>query len=278
MQPLLRVKNLTVHFDHPHSNVAILHNVCFDLQAGKTLALVGESGSGKTMTALALLGLLPKRAQQTSGEIWFGGKKITREGNQSFEKLRGKQIAMIFQEPGAALNPVFRVGGQIKDVIRTHLGCSSKTAKTRTIELLRTVGFVAPHVIYKAYPHQLSGGMAQRVMIAMALSCNPNLIIADEPTTALDVITQKQILKLIADLQEEHQFALLLISHDIKVVAALADSVVVMHHGKIVERGQTKQVLCHAREPYTRNLINSSKYLPNRSIQTKTYAEAVDPS
>ncbi|MFQ6112482.1 MAG: ABC transporter ATP-binding protein [bacterium] len=259
---LLDVRNLTVRFDQPVHGFFAIQDVCFNMQFGETLALVGESGSGKTMTALALLNLLPKRARLLSGEIKFMEKRVAEKGDFSFEQLRGKHIAMIFQEAQAALNPVFHVGTQMTDVIQTHLKLPVKAAKYRAIELLENVGFTNPNLVFRSYPHQLSGGMAQRVMIATALSCTPQLIIADEPTTAVDVTTQNQLLNLIKDLQREHHFALLLISHDMGVVTALADSIIVMKAGKIIERGETTHLLAHARHPYTRALINSIFQLP----------------
>ena len=266
-QTLLSVKNLSAKIANPSRSVFAIENVSFNIKAGETLALVGESGSGKTMTALALLGLLPKQAQQIGGEIRFLDRIVTPKDPQSYERLRGKQIAMIFQEPGVALNPVFRVGSQITDVIKTHLNLPSKTAKERAIEILNHVGLPNPELLYRAYPHHLSGGMAQRVMIAMALSCNPKLIIADEPTTALDVITQMQILELIKKLQKQHQFSLLLISHDIGIVTALANSIIVMRAGKIIERVKNIRTLTHPQHPYTRALVNSVFHLPTEAVE-----------
>ncbi|MFQ5772329.1 MAG: ABC transporter ATP-binding protein, partial [bacterium] len=240
------MKKLSVQINSSDHSFFAIQDMSFAMQSGETLALVGESGSGKTMTALALLGLLPKNAC-ISGEIWFEKRNLTQEGKHACERLRGAQIAMVFQEPAAALNPVIRVGVQITDVIKTHLKVSHKWAKRHTLELLGQVGLCHPNSVYRSYPHQLSGGMAQRVMIAMALSCTPKLIIADEPTTALDVTTQTQILKLITYLQKQRQFALLLISHDISVVAALADSIIVMRNGRMVEKGRASQLLSHPR-------------------------------
>lgn len=261
---LLSVNNLTIEIDHSSHSFYAIQDICFTIQLGETLALVGESGSGKTMTALAILGLLPKRGRLIRGEIKFADQRVTEKGEFSYKHLRGKHIAMIFQDAPAALNPVFQVGTQITDVIKTHLKLRSKSAKERTYALLEKVGFSQPEVIYRAYPHQLSGGMAQRIFIAMALSCEPQIIIADEPTSAVDVSIQKQILKLIKDLQRQHQFALLLISHDIGLVRALSDSVIVMKTGKIVERGETKQLLAAPEHSYTQTLIDSIFQMPTR--------------
>ncbi|MCH7754066.1 ABC transporter ATP-binding protein [candidate division KSB1 bacterium] len=271
-QPLLRVRNLSVVFKQPRLTFLALQKVSFDLQSGKTLALVGESGSGKTMIALALLGLLSQTAEQVNGEIWFAGKQLDCRHKKSFEGVRGSQIATIFQEPAAALNPVFQVGKQISDVIKTHRKLSHKVAKDRVLQIFEQVRLPDPVWVYGSYPHQLSGGMAQRVMIAMALSCEPRLIIADEPTTALDVTTQLQILKLITNLQREHGFALLLISHDITVVAKLADSIAVMRAGTIIERGKTSELMIRPRELYTRKLIQANLIMPNRVTRISHHA------
>ncbi len=261
-RPLLRVRNLSVVFKQPHLTFIALQKVSFELYPGKTLALVGESGSGKTITALSLLGLLPQTAE-SNGEICFAGKQLDCKNKKSFDRIRGSQIATIFQEPAAALNPVFQVGKQILDVIRTHQNISRRVAKERVIKIFEQVRLPEPDWVYGSYPHQLSGGMAQRVMIAMALSCAPKLIIADEPTTALDVTTQLQILKLISNLQKEHGFALLLISHDINVVAQLADSIAVMRAGEIIERGDTKELMMNPRDSYTRELTQPNLIMPN---------------
>ncbi|HEX9653416.1 MAG TPA: ABC transporter ATP-binding protein [bacterium] len=254
---LLRVRNLCVHVQSSSQSVFSVQDVFFDIHPAETVALVGESGSGKTLTALALLGLLPNAAHQTAGEILFKGKQLPSA------RLRGRHVAMIFQNPSAALNPVIRVGHQIEDVIRTHLRLSAKQAKGETLNLLKLAGLIDGGWVYRAYPHQLSGGMAQRVMIAMALSCKPDLIIADEPTTALDVITQNQILAQIRALQAEHGFALLLISHDMNVVARLADTIVVMRAGRMVESGPAQQLLHDPQHTYTRTLLNATTGIPN---------------
>ncbi len=210
------------------------------------------------MTALALLGLLPAAAQQCSGEICFGNRRLSPDQPGSFARVRGREIAMIFQDAAAALNPVFRVGHQIDDVIRQHLRLSRRLVRRRTHSMLAQVGFDDPQRVYRAYPHQLSGGMAQRVMIAMAMSCNPRLLIADEPTTALDVTVQSRILSLIAQLQARHGFALLLVSHDIGVVARLADEILVMRAGKMVEVGAARDLLANPKHAYTRRLVQST--------------------
>ena len=260
-RPLLCVNDLSVALQRPGKSIPILHNISFELRAGETLALIGASGSGKSMTALALLDLLPKPLERTGGEIRFAGRQISGVSAGNLADLRGCDIAMIFQDPGAALNPVFRVGGQIVDVIKTHMKLPTRAAKARTFYLLRQMGFADRDSVYHSYPHELSGGMAQRVMIAMALSCNPRLIIADEPTTALDVTTQGKILKLILDLQRAKKFALLLISHDLSLVGSLADFVAVLQSGRVVESGAAARIMASPKHPHTRELVDSVLHL-----------------
>jgi len=238
-----------------------VRDLSFDILAGKTVALVGESGSGKTITALTLLGLLPKSARRVGGEIWCCGDRLTKDNlNAEVDctHLRGKTIATIFQDAHSALNPVFRVGRQIQDVVLTHFRLSAKMAKRETIKMLEKVGLARAEQVFDAYPHQLSGGMAQRVMIAMALCCRPRIIIADEPTSALDVTTQNQILKLIGNLQADYQFGLLLISHDLDVVSKLAEWTVVLRSGEMVEDGPTEDVLRSPKHPYTQSLVEAT--------------------
>lgn len=239
---LLSVSNLTIQSGKKGATNTLVDDVSFSLEAGKTLALTGESGSGKTITSLALLGLLPETLLQPRGEIRFKGHVLSHRGKHRFAQVRGEKIAMIFQEPLASLNPVFRIGDQITDVLKTHLRLSFESARERVLMLFDQVDLDDPGRIFSAYPHQLSGGMAQRVMIAMALSCNPELIIADEPTTALDVLTQIKILDLITKLQKVHEFALLLISHDTDVAARMADSILRMDAGRIVKTDQQCEV------------------------------------
>ena len=263
-QPLLKVSNLTVCIEALHHSFYAVQNLSFDIHEGKTVALVGESGSGKTITALTLLGLLPKSARRVGGEIWCCGDRVTSQTKDNLNAgvdwmhLRGKTIACIFQDPHSALNPVFRVGRQIQDVVQTHFRLSAKIAKRQTIEMLEKVGLARAEQVFSAYPHQLSGGMAQRVIIAMALCCRPKVIIADEPTNALDITTQTQILKLIGNLQADYQFGLLLISHDLDVVSKLAERTVVLRFGEMVEDGPTEDVLRSPKHPYTRSLVEAT--------------------
>ncbi len=266
--PLVSVKKLTVSFQRLESPFFAVTNASFEIRNGETLALVGESGSGKTLTALALLGLLPKAARQVQGEIYFKGKKVSGHKNLTFRQLRGKHISMIFQDAKASLNPTIPAGVQIADVIRTHQNVSRKLAKERSLKILFQTGLPQPEKIYHEYPHQLSGGMAQRVMIAMALSCQPQLIIADEPATALDITTQVQILELVAELQQKHQFALLLISHNIGLVATQADTVAVMFNGEIVEKKGTEALFSQPEHSYTKKLLESTITLPEYAWTT----------
>lgn len=255
---MFTVKNISFFMRQFQNKVFEVKNVSFEVSAGQTLALLGESGSGKTLTALATIGLLPKQAEKIEGEIWLEGSRFFVGRQSSIGRLRGKKVTMIFQSPLSALNPVFTAGTQILDVIKTHAKLSNSEAIDRSMSLFENVGFSHPEKIYHAYPHQLSGGMAQRVMIAMALSCNPKLIIADEPTTALDVTTQIQILELIKDLQKQYNFGLLLISHDIGVVAEMANDIVIMHNGEIVEAGMKTAILENPKSEYTRSLLVNS--------------------
>ena len=232
---ILEVDSLSVVAQNQDGQKNVLDEVSFKIEQGKVQSLIGPSGSGKTMIALALLGLLPENIKQTSGNILFDGHSVGKGLDFAFSDLRGKKITMIFQEPQASLNPVFRIGTQLIDVIQINQQISKKKAQIEAINILEEVGLPDSHSVYRQYPHQLSGGMAQRVLIALALSCYPLLLIADEPTTALDAATQIQILKLLKKLQDKHHFAMLLISHDMQVVAAMADSIVELNNGKIVE-------------------------------------------
>ncbi len=273
---MLKVKNLAIKISHPGGSFFPVRDVGFSVEAGKTFAIVGESGSGKTMTALALLDLLPSAAQVVGGDVFWKGQKIMGDGKSQLNKLRGKHIAMIFQNAVSALNPVFRVGTQIRDIIRTHLPLGRKAAKQKAIALFEQVGLNRPAQIFSAYPHQLSGGMAQRVMIAIALSCHAELIIADEPTTALDKTTQVQILRLLKRLQQEQQFALMLISHDIGWVSAMANTVAVMKSGVFVEQGPADKILRNPAHSYTQMLLDSVVSLPELGSKTKLVGEGSD--
>ncbi len=251
--PLLEVSGLTVTFDGTARPA--LDGVSFTLDAGRTLGVVGESGSGKSLTALAILRLLPPTARLQSGTVRFQGRDLATLAEPEIRAVRGAGISLIFQEPMTALDPVMRVGDQIAEVLRIHGLARGAAAMTRAVELLDAVR--VPNAAQRArdYPHQLSGGLRQRVVIAMALACRPALVIADEPTTALDVTVQAEVLALLRDLREQYKLALLLITHDFGVIAQMADDVVVMHRGLIVEAGPVRTVLREPREAYTQALL-----------------------
>jgi oligopeptide/dipeptide ABC transporter ATP-binding protein len=255
---LLDIRNLHTHFHVMDGTVKAVDGVSFQLRRGDTLGIVGESGSGKTVTALTIMRLLDiPPAEIPEGEIWFNGREILSLPLEKMGDIRGNDIAMIFQEPLTSLNPVFTVGDQISEQVIRHRKLSRKAARDRSIESLALVGIPNPDRRVKQYPHEMSGGMRQRVMIAMALSCEPKLLIADEPTTALDVTVQAQILELLKVIQDRTDSALILITHDLGVVAEMVQNVVVMYAGQVVEEGRTEQVLLEPRMPYTMGLIES---------------------
>jgi oligopeptide/dipeptide ABC transporter ATP-binding protein len=255
--PLLDVRGLSVNFATDGGLVRALDDVSFDVRAGQAVALVGESGCGKTVTALSLMRLLPPSGKIERGAIVLGGRDLARLSEREMQDVRGGQIGMVFQEPMTSLNPVYSVGAQIAEAVRLHRPVSRAAAKRRALELLGRVGFPRPEERIDAYPHELSGGMRQRVMIAIALACEPPLLLADEPTTALDATVQAQILKLLKTLQEELEMALLLIAHDLSLVGAVTDEIVVLYAGQVAERGPTREVLASPRHPYTRALLRS---------------------
>jgi len=255
---LLDVRDLRTYFHVMDGLVRAVDGVSFSLGRGKTLGIVGESGSGKSVTALTVMRLLDiPPAEIASGEIWFDGQEILSMPIDDMRKLRGKDMAMIFQEPLTSLNPVFTIGDQIAEQVQLHLKVSKKESWDRAIEALSMVGIPSPERRVKQYPHEMSGGMRQRVMIAMALSCEPKLIVADEPTTALDVTIQAQILELMKSLRERNKMAIMLITHDLGVVAEMADDVVVMYAGKVVERADVDTVYSAPHHPYTQGLLAS---------------------
>ena len=253
--PALAVQGLNVELHRPGGPVPVLEDLSFTVEAGRTLALVGESGCGKSMAALAVMGLLPEGVQATAGSIRLAGQELSGMGARGMASLRGRAMSMIFQEPMTALNPVFPIGEQIAEVLRRHQGASRRTAQEAALALLRSVQVPAPEQRLHAYPHQLSGGMRQRVMIAMALACRPALLIADEPTTALDVTVQAQVFDLLRDLQRGTGTAMVLITHDMTAVADLADTVAVLYAGRCIEQGRTADVLGRPAHPYTQGLI-----------------------
>ena len=265
MEPLLRVERLTTVFDAAGAggrkstavSVAAVDHVSFEINAGETLGLVGESGSGKSVTALSIMRLVQPPGRIAGGRILFKGRDLVELDEPAMREVRGAEISLIFQEPMTALNPVFRVGDQIAEALLVHGRASRQEARDKAIELLQAVRIPDPAVRVRDYPHQLSGGMRQRVMIAIALACRPSLVIADEPTTALDVTIQAQILDLLRDMKEAFHLSLLLITHDLGVIAETADRVAVMYAGRIVETGPVRQIFRQPAHPYTRGLLAS---------------------
>ena len=256
-EPLLKVEDLRVEFKTRRGNALVLNGVDFEIRGGETLCVVGESGCGKSMTALALLRLIPSPPGRiSSGKVLFQGEDLVSASIERMREVRGNRISMIFQEPMTSLNPVLTVGDQIGESLRLHAGLDANAARARSIEMLQQVGIPAPDKRVVEYPHQLSGGMRQRVMIAMALACRPDILIADEPTTALDVTVQAQIFDLLRELQREKGTAILLITHDMGAVAEMADRVMVMYAGRVIEQGTTAQVLGRPGHPYTQGLID----------------------
>ena len=254
-EPLLQVANLKTHFHTDDGVVRAVDGVSFDVRPGETLAIVGESGSGKSVTSLSILRLIPEPPGKiVGGEIRFRGRDLLKLPIAEMRAIRGKEISMIFQEPMTSLNPVYTCGEQIIEAIVLHERADRKTARARTIDMLRTVGIPSPEQRVDEYPHQMSGGMRQRVMIAMALSCRPSILIADEPTTALDVTIQAQIIELIDRLKDEFNSAVILITHDLGVVAEIADDIIVMYAGRIVEHGDVGAVFEQPLHPYTAGL------------------------
>lgn len=256
-QPLLEVKNLSTSFFTRDGEVEAVGDVSFHVNPGKVLGVVGESGCGKSVTSLSILGLVPKPGVVKQGEVLFKGEDLITMSPDDLTDLRGKEISMIFQQPGSALNPVYRVGAQIAEVFKLHTDMNKKERNAAAIDMLRKVGIPDPESRAKSFPHEMSGGMAQRVMIAMALSQNPQLLIADEPTTALDVTIQAQILDLIRDLKDTSNTAVVLISHDLGVIAEMADRVLVMYAGQVVEEADVETLFANPQHPYTRGLIGS---------------------
>ena len=254
---LLSVNKLKTHFLTPEGVIRAVDDVSFKIDKGKVLGLVGESGCGKSVTALSLMRLIPQPGRIISGEIFFDGRDLLKLGNEEIRKLRGNRMAMVFQDPMTSLNPVFTIGNQISEIFRVHKGLKRSEAMNKAQFLLQRVGIPDPSRRIKEYPHQLSGGMKQRVMIAMAISCEPSLIIADEPTTALDVTIQAQILRLLRELIETSNTALILISHDLGVIAEMADEVAIMYAGKIVEYANTADLFAAPLHPYTIGLLQS---------------------
>ena len=254
-EPILAVEGLTIDIPVAQGVLRPVRGIDFELNRGETLCIVGESGSGKSLTALAIMGLLPKAFSCTARRLVFSGLNLQKQSRNAMRRLRGDRIATIFQEPMTSLNPVYTIGDQLTEALLLHRSVSRSEARARAIELLGKVGITAAESRLSQYPHQLSGGLRQRVMIAMALMCEPELIIADEPTTALDVTIQAQILRLLIDLQRELKMAMILVTHDLGIVARTADKVAVMYAGAVVEQGTAKQIFKAPCHPYTRGLL-----------------------
>ncbi len=266
---LLEIKNLEVGFSTEYGLLQPVKDVSFKVGKGEIVGIVGESGSGKSVTSLSVIQLLPKLGKVLNGQILFEGKDLLALPKEEIRKMRGSEIAMIFQEPLTSLNPLFTVGNQISETIRLHQGVSKQEARFRAIEILKKVGIPRSEKVYDLYPHSLSGGMRQRVMIGMALSSNPKLLIADEPTTALDVTIQAQILKLMKELIQEFETSIIFITHDLGVIAEMADRVIVMYAGQVMEEANVFDLFSEPFHPYTRGLLKST-------IKVQTEGEKLD--
>jgi len=253
---VLEIKNLKTYFETSEGVVKAVDDVSFKVKRGKTLGLVGESGCGKSITAMSILRLVPSE-RIVSGKVVFNGEDILSLPEKKMRNIRGNKISMIFQEPMTSLNPVFTIGNQISEAVMVHQKISKKEALEKSIEMLKLVGIGSPEKRVYEYPHQMSGGMRQRVMIAMAISCNPDVLIADEPTTALDVTIQAQILDLVSRLQSEIHMAMILITHSLGIVAENAEDMLVMYAGKVMEHGKVKEIFAHPSHPYTKGLLES---------------------
>ena len=258
MNMLLNIKDLTIKFADFDGDITVVDKVSLSLEQGEILGLVGESGCGKSVTSLSIIGLLPESGKVASGEILFEGRNILTLSDEEMRKMRGNRISMVFQEPLTSLNPLFTVGEQIREVISLHRGGNQQSVRKRGMELLDKVGIPMPEKVYDSYPHLLSGGMRQRVMIAIALACTPGLIIADEPTTALDVTIQAQILDLMRNLVKESGSSILFITHDLGVIAEMADKVAVMYAGQVVEEADVFSLFAEPFHPYTEGLLKST--------------------
>ncbi len=265
---LLKVRDLDISFRSTNNPIKVVSCLNFEIKEADVFGLVGESGCGKSLTALSIMGILPRDAF-AEGEISFKGNNLLKLASSSMRRLRGKELAMVFQEPLTSLNPVLTIGYQVAEVLIAHMGLSKKEAMIKTVDLLRAVKIPSPEIRIKEYPHQMSGGMRQRVMIAMAIACNPSLLIADEPTTALDVTIQAQILDLLRSLRQQRNMAILLITHDIGVVAENAKMAAVMYAGRIMEVSQVSNILGNPKHPYTMGLLESmpkTKGIPLKPI------------
>jgi oligopeptide/dipeptide ABC transporter ATP-binding protein len=275
--PLLQVENLKTYFFLRRGTVRAVDGVSFQVCEGESVAIVGESGSGKTVTSLSIMGLVPRPGQVVAGTVMFRGQNLLDLRKRELGRLRGRQMAMIFQNPTSSLNPVFTIGRQLTETVRVHLGLGERAARERAVDMLERVGIPEAAQRLRQFPHQFSGGMIQRMMIAMALSCGPSLLIADEPTTALDVTIQAQIVELVHELKQDLSMAILWITHDLGVVASLADRVLVMYAGRIVEMGPVEAIYGKPRHPYTVGLLGSIPLLTAPVTDTLSTIEGAPP-
>lgn len=268
MQNILKIKNLNLEFRLESGNYQALQDVNLELKKGETLAIVGESGCGKTLTAMSVLNLIPNTAVITSGEIFYQGKDLLLLIPEKIQKIRGKHIALIPQDPMTSLNPLYTIGNQLLEVIKLHQGLTGKSAEIKAIQALAQVKIPNPQERMKNYPHEFSGGMRQRVIIAMALACNADIIIADEPTTALDVTVQAQIMELLKEIKEKYQTSIILISHDLGLVAENSDKIAVMYAGSVVEYSENKELFNNPKHPYTKALLRSLPDINTEKLKT----------
>jgi len=275
-EKILEVKNLRTSFFTDDGEVKAVEDISFNVFKGRTLGIVGESGCGKSVTSLSIMRLIQEPPGKiVGGEILYKGKNLVQLSMSEMRKIRGNEISMIFQEPMTSLNPVFTIGNQLCEAIRIHQNLSKKDQVLKAVEMLKLVGIPSPEQRVNEYPHQLSGGMRQRVMIAMALSCEPHVLIADEPTTALDVTIQAQILELLKELQEKMGMGVILITHDLGVIAEVADDVVVMYAGKVVEQGEVVEVFSNPKHPYTQGLLGSIPSINKKKEKLETISGIV---
>ncbi|MEE9594168.1 MAG: ABC transporter ATP-binding protein [Candidatus Hydrothermarchaeales archaeon] len=275
---ILEVRDLKTYFFTRRGIVKAVDGITFDLKKGEVLCLVGESGSGKTVSALSILGLVDQPGRIIEGEVLLDGENMREYSKEKLRRIRGKRIAMVFQDPFESLNPVFTIGDQITEPMRLHLGLSDAEAKDKARDLMERVGISSAEEKLKSYPHEFSGGMNQRAMIAMALSCDPYILIADEPTSALDVTTQSQFLELLMGLKKERETSMIFITHDMGIVAEIADRIVVMYAGKVMERGTVWQIFDNPRHPYTIGLMNCLPDVMGYSGKKLTPIPGVIPS
>jgi len=273
MKPILKITDLSIAFPREKEQNLVVHNISFALEKNKILGLVGESGSGKSVTSLAIMGLLPKQKAKITGEIFLKDENISGLTEKEFHSIRGNKIAMIFQEPMSSLNPSLTCGYQVLEILLEHTNYNRENAKKEVISLFKKVKLPRAEQIFKQYPHQISGGQKQRVMIAMAIACKPDILIADEPTTALDVTVQKEIILLLKELQQEKQMSILFITHDLALISEIADDIIVMYQGNIVEKGPVKTIFLHPKNAYTKALILSKPLLDRRLKKLPTITD-----